>query len=107
MRDAEDHELRDWAFGSRTSDVPSSGRACALHGGRRHDPKLVSRGGGRELRADTRGRFQLSSYKIARRAFLRGSGAVALLGPLLRNIEAFAQTGQAPKRFLVIHHPIG
>ena len=38
---------------------------------------------------------------------MRGSGAVALLGPLLRNIEAFAQTGQAPKRFLVIHHPIG
>ena len=49
----------------------------------------------------------MSSYKIARRAFLRGSGAGALLWPLLRNIEAFAQTGQAPKRFLVIHHPIG
>ena len=49
----------------------------------------------------------MSSYKIARRAFLRGTGAAALLWPLLRNIEAFAQTGQAPKRFLVIHHPIG
>jgi hypothetical protein len=49
----------------------------------------------------------VSSYKIARRAFLRGTGAAALLWPLLRNIEAFAQTGQAPKRFLVIHHPIG
>jgi hypothetical protein len=49
----------------------------------------------------------LSSYRIARRAFLRGCGAVPLLWPLLRNIEAFAQTGQAPKRFLVIHHPLG
>jgi hypothetical protein len=46
------------------------------------------------------------SYKMARRAFLRGAGGVALL-PLLRRIEAHAQGMPAPLRFLVIHHPLG
>ncbi len=49
----------------------------------------------------------MSSYKIARRAFLSSCGASALLLPLLRNIEARAQGMAAPLRFLVIHHPLG
>ena len=48
----------------------------------------------------------MMSYKMARRAFLRGAGGVALL-PLLRRIEAHAQGMPAPLRFLVIHHPLG
>lgn len=46
------------------------------------------------------------SYKVARRAFLRGAGASVLL-PLLRNVEARAQGLPAPLRFLIIHHPLG
>jgi hypothetical protein len=50
----------------------------------------------------------VSSYKIARRAFLRGAGGAAiLLSPILRRIEANAQGMAAPLRFLVIHHPLG
>jgi Protein of unknown function (DUF1552) len=50
----------------------------------------------------------MSSYKIARRAFLRScGGSAALLLPLLRSIEARAQGVAAPLRFLVIHHPQG
>src|SRR5689334_17155813 len=49
----------------------------------------------------------MSSYKIARRAFLSSCGATALLLPLLRNMEARAQGVAAPLRFLVIHHPLG
>ena len=48
-----------------------------------------------------------SRYRIARRAFLGGCVASPLLLPLLRNIEARAQGLPAPKRFLVIHHPLG
>lgn len=49
----------------------------------------------------------MSSYRVARRAFLRSTGAAALFLPLLRNIEASAQGAPAPLRFLVIHHPLG
>ena len=50
----------------------------------------------------------MSSYKMARRSFLRGAGGAALvLSPLLRSIEARAQGLAAPLRFLVIHHPLG
>jgi hypothetical protein len=48
------------------------------------------------------------SYKMARRSFIRNcGGSAALLVPLLRSIEARAQGLPAPKRFLVIHHPLG
>jgi hypothetical protein len=49
----------------------------------------------------------LTSYRIARRSFLRSCGAGAALVPLLRNIEARAQGLPAPLRFLIIHHPLG
>lgn len=49
----------------------------------------------------------LKSYKTARRAFLRSCAASTVLWPLLRNVESHAQTGTAPKRLLVIQHPIG
>jgi hypothetical protein len=49
----------------------------------------------------------MTSYKVARRAFLRGCAASPLLLPLLRNIEARAAGAPAPLRFLVIHHPLG
>jgi Protein of unknown function (DUF1552) len=49
----------------------------------------------------------VSSYRIARRSFLRGCGAATLMLPLLRNIEARAQGMPAPLRFLVLHHPLG
>ncbi len=50
----------------------------------------------------------MSSYKIARRAFLRSAGGAAvLLSPILRRIEANAQGMAAPLRFLIIHHPLG
>ncbi len=49
----------------------------------------------------------MTSYKVSRRAFLRGCGASTLMLPLLRNIEARAQGKPAPLRFLVIHHSLG
>jgi hypothetical protein len=52
----------------------------------------------------------VSSYKFARRSFLRGaaaSGSAALLSPMLRSIEARAQGQAAPLRLLIIHHPLG
>jgi hypothetical protein len=49
----------------------------------------------------------VSSYKIARRTFLRGAAGAGVLLPLLRRIEARAQGMTAPLRFLVIHHPLG
>ncbi|HEY3493942.1 MAG TPA: DUF1552 domain-containing protein [Polyangiaceae bacterium] len=49
----------------------------------------------------------MRSYRVARRAFLRGSAAAALLYPLLRNLEAQAQGAPAPLRFLIIHRPLG
>jgi len=49
----------------------------------------------------------VTSYKVSRRAFIRGCGASTLMLPLLRNIEARAQGKPAPLRFLVIHHSLG
>ena len=50
----------------------------------------------------------MSSYKMARRAFLRGAGGAAvLLSPILRRIEANAQGMAAPLRLMIIHHPLG
>jgi hypothetical protein len=49
-----------------------------------------------------------SSYKFARRSFLRAAGGSAvLLAPLLRSIESRAQGMAAPLRLLIIHHPLG
>jgi Protein of unknown function (DUF1552) len=47
------------------------------------------------------------TYKMARRSFLRGCGAAALLAPLLRSMEARAQGLVAPRRLLILHHPLG
>ena len=50
----------------------------------------------------------MSSYKFARRSFLRGAGGAAtLLAPLLRSIESRAQGMTAPLRLLIIHHSAG
>ena len=50
----------------------------------------------------------MSSYKFARRSFLRGAGGSAgLLLPLLRSIESRAAGTPAPLRLLIIHHPLG
>jgi hypothetical protein len=50
----------------------------------------------------------VSSYKFARRSFLRAAGgSAALLAPLLRSIESRAQGMAAPLRLLIIHHPLG
>jgi hypothetical protein len=45
-------------------------------------------------------------YVTTRRNFLYG-GAATALGFWLRRAEAFAQGAVSPKRFLVIHHPVG
>jgi hypothetical protein len=45
-------------------------------------------------------------YRTTRRNFLYGGCAVAT-GFWLRRAEAFAQGAPAPKRFMVIHHPVG
>jgi len=50
----------------------------------------------------------VSSYKFARRSFLRAAGGSAvLLAPLLRSIESRAQGMAAPLRLLILHHPLG
>ena len=50
----------------------------------------------------------MSSYKFARRSFLRAAGGSAVvLAPLLRAIESRAQGMTAPLRLLIIHHPLG
>jgi len=50
----------------------------------------------------------VSSYKVARRAFLRACGGSAVLTlPLLRSMEARAQGMPAPRRLLIIHHSQG
>lgn len=50
----------------------------------------------------------MTSYKFARRSFLRGAGALApLMLPLLRSIEARAAGAAAPLRLLIIQHPAG
>ena len=45
-------------------------------------------------------------YVTTRRNFLYG-GAATALAFWLRRAEAFAQGATSPKRFLVIHHPVG
>lgn len=45
-------------------------------------------------------------YVTTRRNFLQG-GAATALAFWLRRAEAFAQGATSPKRFLVIHHPVG
>jgi hypothetical protein len=50
----------------------------------------------------------MSSYKFARRSFLRGAGGLApVMLPLLRSIEARAAGAAAPLRLLIIQHPLG
>jgi len=50
----------------------------------------------------------VSSYKFARRSFLRAAGGSAVvLAPILRAIESRAQGMTAPLRLLIIHHPLG
>ncbi len=50
----------------------------------------------------------MTSYKFARRSFLRGlGGSAALMVPLLRSIEARAAGAAAPLRLLIIQHPLG
>jgi len=47
----------------------------------------------------------VTSYKVARRSFLRGcGGSAALMLPLLRSMEARAQGLPAPRRLLILHH---
>ena len=54
------------------------------------------------------GRYQVTSYKLKRRAFLQAcGGSAALFAPLLRSIEARAQGVKAPLRLLILHHPLG
>ena len=50
----------------------------------------------------------MSSYRIARRAFMRSIGAGAVgLKTLLRTMEASAQGAAPPPRFLMTHWPVG
>jgi uncharacterized protein DUF1552 len=50
----------------------------------------------------------VSSYRFARRSFLRAcGGSAALLPSLLRSIEARAAGTPAPLRLLILHHPLG
>jgi hypothetical protein len=48
----------------------------------------------------------MRNFRMPRRAFLAGVGTSAL-GTMLRPIMAYAQTGSAPQRLLVIHRPCG
>ncbi|MBC8132443.1 MAG: DUF1552 domain-containing protein [Deltaproteobacteria bacterium] len=49
-----------------------------------------------------------SSYRVARRSFLRGIGAGAVgLKVILRNLEAMAAGVPPPPRFLMTHWPVG
>jgi hypothetical protein len=47
------------------------------------------------------------SYRLARRNFLWGVGAATGLHALLKLTEASAAGEKPPKRFMVIHHPVG
>jgi hypothetical protein len=49
----------------------------------------------------------MMSYRFARRSFLGLIGGACGLRALLQNIEAHAQGMTAPKRLLVMHHPVG
>jgi hypothetical protein len=49
----------------------------------------------------------MTSYRLKRRNFLWGIGAATGLQALLRLSEAAADGVKPPKRFMVIHHPVG
>jgi hypothetical protein len=49
----------------------------------------------------------MMSYRFARRSFLGMIGGAVGLRALLHNIEAHAQGVMAPRRLLVMHHPVG
>jgi hypothetical protein len=49
----------------------------------------------------------MTSYRLKRRNFLWGVGAATGLHALLRLSESAAQGAKPPKRFMVIHHPVG
>lgn len=49
----------------------------------------------------------MMSYRFARRSFLGMVGGAFGLRALLENIEAHAQGMPAPRRLLVMHHPVG
>jgi hypothetical protein len=49
----------------------------------------------------------MSSYRFARRSFLGMIGGAVGLRALLHNIEAHAEGMPAPRRLLVMHHPVG
>jgi hypothetical protein len=49
----------------------------------------------------------MSSYRMKRRSFLQSVGAATGLHALLRLTEARAAGQPAPKRFLVVFHPVG
>lgn len=46
------------------------------------------------------------TYRIRRRSFLTGAAATGF-AHWLQRFEAHAQGAQAPKRFLIMHHPVG
>jgi hypothetical protein len=48
-----------------------------------------------------------SSYRFARRSFLRGVGGALGLRVMLRNMEAMAAGATSPPRFLLTHWPVG
>jgi hypothetical protein len=49
----------------------------------------------------------MMSYKVARRSFLAAIGGAVGLRVLLRNMEAAAQDGGPPPRFLMVSWPCG
>jgi hypothetical protein len=49
----------------------------------------------------------MTSYRFSRRAFVRSVGAATGLHALLRSSEARAAGQAAPKRFVVVFHPVG
>jgi hypothetical protein len=46
-------------------------------------------------------------YRFARRSFLLGIGGASGLELLLRNMEASAEGSRGPRRFLMMHWPVG
>ena len=49
----------------------------------------------------------MTTYRFNRRAFMRGVGGATGLHALLRLSEARAAGEPAPKRFVVVFHPVG
>ena len=101
----EDHQLRDRQHGPEVQHLRGQRHS---HADQRHRHIAVQTGGAGQYLARARGRCEVSSYKFARRSFLRAAGGSAvLLAPLLRSIESRAQGMAAPLRLLIIHHPLG